>query len=179
MGDRLTRHAAIKDRARAIHQWNSFLTEVEELEPTVDEVELATSIEEVASLTGVALDGGESQLCAIAIRRNVPRVVTGDKRAVRGNRTILEQVGPLAYLAGRVACLEQLISALSKAIGETTVRELICAESDVDKALSICFQCSRKLAGDGFDRAGLSAILTTCGLRRRQFLLSDRRFPTS
>lgn len=156
--DRLSRHQGLRDRVRAEASWAAFLSAVHELEPTDAEVELATLIEEAAGKAGVSVDVGESQLCAIAISRDTPRVITGDKRAIQGIEAILGVVDQLAELSGRVGCLEQVVAAVAERIGGPAVRALVCAEPDIDRAVSICLHCLREDAGD-FDRDGLDSYV--------------------
>ena len=95
----------------------------------------------------IALDGGESLLCAIAIVRPVPTVVTGDKRAIEGLEQLIRVVKPLEALSGKIVCLEQTIAALLGRLGEASIRAAICAEPGADVALSLSFQCGRGIGG--------------------------------
>jgi hypothetical protein len=155
---RLERHPAVEDKTLAQAHWVEALGGLEELEPTSDELTLATSMEEEASANGLPLDTGESQLCAITIVRAVPLMVTGDKRAIEAIEAVLESLAPLAALSKRVACLEQLMSALVRRLGAAATRDFVCAAPGVDKALSICFGCS---AGQDapFDPSGLVSYI--------------------
>ncbi|MEV7145927.1 hypothetical protein AB0O05_05450 [Streptomyces sp. NPDC093084] len=130
------------DRDSAIRRFESFLASAVELEPTPDELELASRIEEAAVRAGVELDSGESQLCAIAVLRGPMILLTGDKRAIAGAEKVQGTVNELSALQGKIVCLEQAIAGVSERIGVEEVRARICAEPNADKALSICFQCS-------------------------------------
>lgn len=141
VNDRLNRHPGIEDRQKAKEHWAMILEAVQQLEPTEIEVDFATSIEELAIIEGLQLDGGESQLCAITIMRGVPRLVTGDKRAIRAVESMIAKVGQLRELLGRVACLEQAVMTVVDRIGACEVRNRVCAEQQVDRAITICFEC--------------------------------------
>jgi hypothetical protein len=73
----------------------------------------------------------------------------------------VDKLGPLA---GRVVCLEQLVAALARILGEAAVRVAVCKEPRADKALSICFQCTQG-AGGKLDPSGLVSYIGD--LRRR------------
>ncbi|WP_405919712.1 hypothetical protein [Streptomyces longwoodensis] len=141
VGKYLERRGRITDRESARQRFEEFLSSVVELEPTADELELSSAIEEAAVRAGVELDSGESQLCAIAVRRGPMLLLTGDKRAIAGAEVVQHEVTELSGLAGSIVCLEQVIAGISERLGVTVVRERICAEPQVDKTLSICFQC--------------------------------------
>lgn len=159
VGKRLENWKSIRDPIRARGCWTSLLAQVEELQPTVDEVRLATEIEECALQAGLQLDGGESQLCSIAIHRQITRVVTGDKRAIIALEALLHHPTlDIGEIRNRVSCLEQLMLAIIGLIGGSEVQSRVCAEPDVDKSASICFSCS---GGDAttFSEAGLESYI--------------------
>src|SRR5262245_23324092 len=79
---RLERRGDMNAPVEAASTLHLFLQHAILLEPSADEVQLATAIEEAALAHDVALDSGESQLFAIAITRGIPFVITGDKRAI-------------------------------------------------------------------------------------------------
>jgi hypothetical protein len=138
----IERTETIRDRGFALQALSCFLSGAEELEPTVDEVRLATRMEEAAIEASVELDTGESQLCAILLKRSIPILVTGDKRAIAAADRIVPVLAELTGLAGKLACLEQLMMHLVGRIGYGEGRRRICAEPVVDKALSLCFACN-------------------------------------
>jgi hypothetical protein len=105
-----------KDPAEALAHLDRVLARAERLEPSEQElelaVELAVELERAGQLAGLALDGGESTLCAIALLRGVPWLHTGDKRAIKSIEALADSLA--AGMAGRVRCLEQLaLGALS------------------------------------------------------------------
>jgi len=138
---RLDKDLRVVDRRGATANWRTFLEEAEELEPSDEELGLATAIEEAAAAQGLPLDVGESQLCAIAIFRHVRRIVSGDKRAVVAAEQLLPSVPDLAGLSGRWVCLEQLVAALADRLDPEEIRAAICSEPAMDRALTICMSC--------------------------------------
>lgn len=140
---RISKSAKIRDRERARNALDRFLQVADELEPTADEIFLATEIEELAIAEGAELDVGESQLCAIVATRSFALLITGDKRAIKGAGRLLSRSPLIAALAGKILCLEQLILQIISSSRADHVRSRICSEPAVDKSLSICFSCSR------------------------------------
>jgi hypothetical protein len=155
----LERRGRIVDRQAAMDRFNIFLPSVIQLEPTSDELALASLIEEAAVLAGVDLDGGESQLCAIAVYRASPVLLTGDKRAVSGAEVVLGDVAILSSLRGRLVCLEQAIAGIVERLGLAATRSVICAEPSVDRSLSICFECRNPNPRLESARDGLSSYV--------------------
>ena len=139
------------------------------LEPTIDEVNLASAIEEAAMLQGLDLDSGESQLCAIAIFRNSPLLLTGDKRAIASAEKLKGSIDELTSLAGRLVCLEQAIMGVVRRIGIDAARIRICAEAAIDKGLSICFECHALADGRPLELTGLLSYIRD--VRRRAPML--------
>ena len=157
---RLEKVGLINDRDAALRSFGEFLASATILEPTEDELTLASELEDKAVLLGVDLDGGESQLCAIAIHRQAALVLTGDKRAIAGAERICLEVPALSALAGRIVCLEQAIMGIASRVGIAAVRSKICAEAKMDKSLSICLGCN---LGDGATVSfeGLSSYISS------------------
>lgn len=154
---RLKRKAADPQRARA--RLAAFLDDAVELEPTGEELQLAAAIEEQAATAGLELDSGESQLCAIAIARRSPGLLTGDKRAIAAAEVLLETVPELRALTGRIACLEQAMTLAVERLGALTVRALVLAESGMDTSINICFQFTGTAVDSAFEPAGLSSYI--------------------
>lgn len=134
-----SRNIGDKEGTRACME--DFLATAQVIEPTPEEIAIATSIEEAALSRGLALDVGESQLCAVVLSRTIPVLATGDKRAVHALHALSEDDPRLAMMAGRVACLEQLALILIRLVGEAVFRQAVCAEREADKALAICCKC--------------------------------------
>jgi hypothetical protein len=149
----LKRRGVIKDRVSAQRRFEAYLETALVLEPTEGELAFASTVEEMAMLLGLDMDFGESQLCAIAIFRISPLLLTGDKRAVAAAESLLGQLEAFSSLEGRIVCLEQIVMGVASRIGLLTTRTMICAEPGLDKSLSICFQCTA--CGD--ELANLSA----------------------
>jgi hypothetical protein len=146
--DAIDRHGQMLDKEGALACWHSLLSIVSELEPTDEELGLATRLEEVANRLGLPLDVGESQLCAIAVFRLGTVVLTGDKRAIAAAERIRQVDDGLRSLDGRVACLEQFVLTLCSVAGVDIVRSRICSEPGVDRALAICMSCSSQVSVD-------------------------------
>lgn len=140
--DSIRRSSSIPDQARAHTNLETFLEAATEIEPTEHEVRLSTVIEELAIEYGVDLDTGESQLCAVTIVRALTVLITGDKRAITGLETLLDKMKDLAYLCGRVMCLEQLFLLLVLRLGSQAIRERVCTARNADRALTICCGCA-------------------------------------
>jgi len=166
----IAHHPRILDPTRALSNWSKFVEVAEELEPTADELALATAIEAVATERGLQLDIGESQLCAIAIHRSVSRLISGDKRAAIAAETLIGQVAELGGLAGLWVCLEQLVATLATRIGLDLIRERVCAEPGVDTALTICMSCG---ATEHQAAAGLASYVADLRSLTPTVLVSD------
>lgn len=133
------------DRGTVEGRFLRFVDQAIELEPSSEELDMAAELEFQAQKLNLAMDVGESQLCAITITRNVPLLVTGDKRAIRSMEHLLRQEPRLQALGGRVKCLEQLMLSLLEE-DPADVRGAVCAEPAVDKALTLSFSCSSSTA---------------------------------
>jgi hypothetical protein len=160
VGRRLQRGDRIVDPPSAEAEFNAFLVTAQQLEPSADEVSLATAIEEAAALAALPFDAGESQLCAIAIKRGVPFVVSGDKRAISAAERIGLAVAEMTALANRLLCLEQAILALIDRVGHARVRSAVCAEPAVDKAITICCGCASNAVSRDDMAAGLISYIS-------------------
>lgn len=98
---------------------------------------MAAEFEAVAQEQNLELDGGESQLLAMLIQRKLRLLLTGDKRAI----VAIERIAGDTLPGPSIACLEQVMSTLLERIGLAALRERICSEPAVDRALSTCFAC--------------------------------------
>jgi hypothetical protein len=131
-----------RDKARAKIQLATLLARASFLEPTELEIQMALSFESAAQTGRLALDTGESLLCAMVITRSMDSLETGDKRAIESLEKLLEHADDLVALCGRVRSLEQVVRAsISYDPTFRVISAAICAEPDIDKALSICFSC--------------------------------------
>jgi hypothetical protein len=139
--------------------FQEFLEQSEVVEPAPAEQELAAELEAAAQALALNLDAGESQLVAILVTRAVPRLLTGDKRAIVAMEQLLDTMPPLQPLIGRVHSLEQAVRRLMKSAGIDTVRSAVCAEPGIDKTLSICFSCSSTDASPASIAAGLESYI--------------------
>lgn len=156
---RLGRKATDPHRAQA--RLTAFLDDAVELEPTDEELRMAALIEEQAATAGLELDTGESQLCAIAIARNQPALLTGDKRAIAAAEALLDTVAELATLTERIACLEQAMALAVERLGALTVRKLVLSELSMDTAINICFQVTSLTVEATFEPDGLTSYINS------------------
>lgn len=131
----------IADKASAENTLRQMLMGVDTVEPTPDEIELAAVLEQLALERGLPLDGGEGQILAIVVRRASMVMVTGDKRAIASVPAVLGAAGLAGSCDSRLACLEQLLSAVLLRMGPVELRRRVCAERDVDKAMASIFSC--------------------------------------
>jgi hypothetical protein len=145
--------------AAAIEQFRSVLQQLATAEPTAAELELAATFEHLAQHAGLALDSGESQLCALTICRQLAKLVTGDKRAIGALEALARISDQLSAVAGKVVCLEQLVIRLLDQNEAQAVRSTICSRPHVDAALAICFSCSSPTTSPDSWVAGLESYV--------------------
>jgi len=126
--------------------FQTFIGGAEIIEPTEEEQVMAADFELAAQRAAVALDIGESQLCAVLITRAVPLLLTGDKRAICALEHLLGTDPRLNALAGKVRCLEQLVLQPLSGNNYFQFRVAVCREPGVDKTLAICFSCKGEQA---------------------------------
>lgn len=138
---KLTKRPPTRGADLALSEFESLLLQINALEPTDEEIALAAELEYYAGQQGQALDGGESLLCAALITRGSDYIFTGDKRAITAVGTLLSR-GTCASLAGKIICLEQLFIQLLAHTSPTAIRSAVCAEPNVDRALTNCFACN-------------------------------------
>jgi hypothetical protein len=118
-----------------------FLAGQDAIETTAEEQALAAHLEATAQSLPVNLDTGESQLLAVLVLRALPRLMTGDKRAIIAIERLLDAVEALADVTGKLTCLERLVKYAVTKGDAALIQEAICKEPDVDRTLSICFRC--------------------------------------
>lgn len=143
----------------AIDRLNHFLESSSPVEPTDEEQSLAADFELQAQQAGIALDAGESQLCAVLIVRALCCLYTGDKRAIQAMGQLLTSEPRLQYLCEKVQCLEQLVLNCLSDENSVKVRAAVCSEPDVDKALSISFSCKNDSTTFEIVAEGLSSYI--------------------
>jgi hypothetical protein len=149
--------AKIATAAKAAFQ--AFVDTAEIIEPTEEEQLMAADFELAAQRAAVALDSGESQLCAVLIVRALRLLLTGDKRAICALEQLLDTDTRLTALAGKVTCLEQLVLEPLSAENYSKFRTAVCWETAVDKTLSICFSCKAEEATFESTAAGLKSYI--------------------
>ena len=149
----------VTNAERAVDRLNSYCEQAVLLEPSPAELRLAADLEEAAAMAGVDLDVGESQLCAIALQRELSALLTGDKRAILAAETLLADRPILEGLSSRLACLEQAMVLATRRLGAFTVRDLVLAERRMDKAIDICFQATNPDPPEDFWPSGLLSYI--------------------
>ena len=133
--NRLQRHQRASEPERALAAFNRILEKVELLEPTEKELDIAADLEQAALESGLELDAGESQLFAILQKRELPLMVTGDKRAISALEHIVGDPSP----SGCIACFEQLVLTMLSQLDIERIRTAVCREKTVDRTMAICF----------------------------------------
>jgi hypothetical protein len=136
-----------------------FLSRASALEPTTGEQKMAANLEFAAQKLAISLDSGESQLCAILVHRALPSLLTGDKRAIAAIERLLDAESKLIPICGKVKCLEQLFAAALARDGSTDLRRAVCAEPEIDKALTICFSCGSPSMAPASFQDGLNSYI--------------------
>lgn len=151
---RAARSRGIQERERVAEALAEAFAIIGLAEPDEDETELAARMEEDAARLALPLDVGESQLLAMLLTRAAPLLVTGDKRAVVAVHDL-----DIEGVDGRIACLEQVMTALLDDLGLAALRAAVCAEPKADRAVAACFGCSGGPALEASVREGLSSYV--------------------
>ena len=143
---RLSRPSSAAEPARALAAFERMLEGLGLVEPDDDELAAAADLEAEAIRRDLELDGGESQLLAILVSRRCDLMITGDKRAIAAMASVA-----IAQAAERIACLEQLISQILTLCGADSVQPRVCAEPNVDRAITSSFACSSRIVPEAAD----------------------------
>jgi hypothetical protein len=150
---------SVGNAEQALANLREILVELSPAEPSAEESSFAAELENVASTAGLALDGGESLLCAMLVHRRLERLVTGDKRAIAALESLAATNTELAAIEGKVLCLEQLFVRLLVNSDPTSVRSAVCRNAHVDRALATCFSCSSPEVGPDQWKSGLHSYI--------------------
>ena len=145
--------------SRALEALAAFLPALVQAEPTTEEQLFAATVENAAQAAGLALDSGESLLCAMTLRRPLNWLATGDKRAIHALEVLARDDEALKALAGRVVCLEQLFVRLLGDGTASQIRTAVCREAHADKAIAACFACSSSSLNPDDWGAGLRSYI--------------------
>ena len=167
---RLVRRA-LKDPASATAAFDQLCASMVMIEPGQAELDMAAAFEEAAARAGLELDAGESQLLAVLLNRGGALLLTGDKRAI----SAIAQL-EVEALGARLASLEQLMRIMLNKIGADALRSSICAEPDVDKALSICCACHRPACPQEEIVEGLTSYARALANSAGDILIADADF---
>jgi len=161
VGRRLDGISLARDRSSARAELASLMQRAAELEPTEPELAFAAEIEVAAQEAGLGLDAGESQLASVVIERGIRLLETGDKRAIGAMERLIDTIGRLAALGGKVGCLEQIVRGLiEEEAAHDRIAAAVCSEPQVDLTLTICFACNSPAAGErAMAAAGLDSYI--------------------
>lgn len=110
----------------------------------VEEKELAGAIVTSSIQLGLAIDGGEALLMAIALNRKLPLIATGDKRAIRSLPALATALPAVNQLAGLLIPLELVLLKSLRHHGIAALLSRLHGGADCDA--SICN--ALKEAGD-------------------------------
>ncbi len=138
---RISKKNLKRKREDAVSNFMAFVADNVVLEPTSEEQQFASKLEAAAQQKSLNLDAGESILVSIAAVRQLPLLLTGDKRAIISLEELLEIDERLEVLYRRVMCLEQLMLGAIRVGDPKMIRREICSEPEIDKALNMCFSC--------------------------------------
>jgi hypothetical protein len=140
----LSKRRGVVDREAALAALRTLLGLLGSLEPSADEVALAADLAARAQAEDLPLDTGEAQLTAITLKRALPLLVSGDKRALAALAALFPAGEERAALQGRMMCFEQLIAALAREVGEEELRARICREPGMDTAMRLACSCGNE-----------------------------------
>ena len=143
-GKQLARKQGVRDGPGAMAELQNLLALLGRLEPDDEEIALAADLAAKAQGQGLPLDAGEAQLTAITIMRELPLLVTGDKRALGALASLLVSEPNRVALVGRLACFEQILMSVASLIGEQGLRSRVCVEPDVDGAMRLACSCGHE-----------------------------------
>ncbi|MBN9023306.1 MAG: hypothetical protein J0H08_14685 [Rhizobiales bacterium] len=152
---RIKRDRSLVNRERAHASFKRSFVRFREVEPTEEELALAAEFEATAQALNLELDGGESQLLALLIKRRISLLLTGDKRAI----VAIERVAAEMLLGPSIICLEQVMTTLLGRVGLARLREGVCTEPDVDRAMTICFACRSTVVDQTSVEVGLRSYV--------------------
>lgn len=159
VGRKLSKAKLNGDAKRAVEIFQELLGQAMILEPREDEEKFAAELEYAAQRANLNLDAGESLLCAIVMVRAWSWLVTGDKRAVVGMEKVLAGRDEIGMLAGKVLCLEHILLRLIGSESTSSVRDAVCEEPDIDRALTNCFSCYSPEVGRDSWAVGLDSYI--------------------
>jgi len=156
---KLQKKPPVRGAELSIAEFEAAIAKIDTIEPSDEEVKLASEFEYAAQQLNVDFDPGESLLCAALLLRGGGHIFTGDKRAVLALQALLNAEAISAEVCHRVACLEQLFLLLLQNKEHADIRSAVCAEQTVDRALANCFSCYSKNSGVDTWREGLASYI--------------------
>jgi len=100
------------------------------------EERLAAAFVTASQARGLAVDAGEAILMAVSISRQIPYLMTGDKRAIRSLPALEKDVGDLAFLRGRIVPLELALLGAVRKSGLPGLQRRLSAGQSCDVVLA-------------------------------------------
>lgn len=156
----IERSQNIIDKTAAAHALSQLLGAVSLIEPEENETVLAAEFKSEAQARSLPMDPGESLLFALLVSRQETLLITGDKRAIRSAETIMNALAKHDRVAGRIACMEQLILHILNFSNASDLHLKVCREPGIDKTLSICFSCSTGSISNETATVGLTSYIS-------------------
>lgn len=128
-----------------------------------DEQRLSTAIVAHSNRLGLAIDPGEAIIISVCVRRQIPYVTTGDKKAIRSLPDLERAVAEVANIKGKLIPFEYLLQQLVLKKGYATVHAKLVAGQHCDTGL----RNALKAAGVDGDRF-LARLETKLGELRKE-----------
>jgi hypothetical protein len=138
----IRRSSRIVNKAAAEGELDALLEQLQSIEPTQEEVDLAAEFEEAALAQNLPFDTGESQILAVIVFRATMLMLTGDKRAIIAAGPLLAACNRPDACDGRIVCFEQIIWAILRHRSTSDLQSHLCCEPALDKTVAIVFRCS-------------------------------------
>jgi hypothetical protein len=171
VASRISRSTRIANKAVAQTNFEVFISSVQIIEPTDNELELAAEFESEAQKFNLSLDGGESILLAALLYRAPSLMLTGDKRAITAIEMLKARNASAAQIPQQIACLEQLFLSLLQSNDFKMLQERVCHEPATDVVLSNCFSCKSGKFSQQSIQDGLTSYVTALRLVALSVLL--------
>jgi hypothetical protein len=171
VASRISRSTRIANKAVAQTNFEVFISSVQIIEPTENELELAAEFESEAQKFNLSLDGGESILLAALLHRAATLMLTGDKRAITAMETLKARNASAAKIPQQIACLEQMFLSLLQSNDFKMIQERVCCEPATDLVLSNCFSCKSGKFSQQSIQDGLTSYVTALRLVAPSVLL--------
>ncbi|WP_293778434.1 hypothetical protein [uncultured Oxalicibacterium sp.] len=158
VGKKLAKKPPTRGAEIALAEFADALKRISALEPSEEEISLAAELEFRAQKLALELDGGESLLCAVLLKRQCTYMMSGDKRAMVALGAMSDD--DIANgMQGKFLCLEQVIEYLLSRLGYDVLKTAVCGEANADKAISNCFSCGSQNTDSDSCQQGLQSYI--------------------